>query len=632
MTVLMIVVGCLFVALLARLWFLQVVNVTVANQQVATTGIVTIYRPAPRGEILSRGGKVLVANRQIPVIEVQQQEASNSVLVARLSALLGVPVKTMKALIGSNQYLPYEPVPVFPNASPAQILYVQEHQPLFPGVTATTETEPYVTQAGLSAGNVVGYVGQIDSAELAALNKAGGHYLPGDIIGLTGAEAEFEKYLQGKPGIEKIQVNSQGQELGVISNTPPVPGDNVRLTISASLQSLAVLALHQGEAKARHMFDPVTNSNYMAPGGSALVENPANGQIAALATDPGFNPNLFDNGGISQVAYNALLNNPAHPLENRPIQGLYAPGSTFKLATATAGLLDGIITPTSTYNDTGSVTIGGRVFHDAGNVGGGVITLHTALAISSDNYFNVVGADLWDQRARLGPNALQNIADAYGLNKPTGIDLPGESAGVIPTPALFAAQYKQYPKLFASPNWYSGDSAITAIGQGEVEVTPIAMANAYSAFANGGTLYQPQIALDIETPSGKVIKTFAPVVKGHTPNLPAADRAAMLRGYIGAANNPLGTAGQDFIGSPLASLPVAGKTGTAQVTAPKQITSVFTGFAPAYSPKWVAVSFMEDAGYGTSVAAPIVRELLEKLFGTKVQPVSSYPPVNNLPY
>jgi penicillin-binding protein 2 len=636
LTVLLIVVGCLFIALLARLWFLQVIDVTAGRTAVTTSGQVTVLEPAPRGEILDREGQVLVGNISVPVIEVAKAQIGDSGVVARLAALVGMTVTAMRQAINNNQYTSLQPVPVFEPATPEQILYVQEHPALFPGVTATTLEQPHVTALGEYAGDLLGYVGPIPASEVTAYVKRG--YQATDQVGIGGVEQQFESELRGTPGKEVIQVNASGQALATISQTPPVPGHNVRLSIDGALPKEAVLAMVQGEEAARHTFDPVTQRDFTAPGGSVVAEDPQTGQILALATDPYYNPNLFNDGGISEAAYQQLapcatvptadqaacaLAHPADPLEDRPIQGEYAPGSTFKLATATAGLGYGVITPTSLYDDTGSIDLGGAVFHDDDGEGAGVIDLAQALTVSSDNYFNQIGITLWDDRNTVGEDALQNVADDYGFNRKTGIDLPYENAGVIPTPALYAEEYKEYPQDFATGTWYTGDSAHIAIGQGQVLVTPLQLANAYAAFANGGTLYRPQVALDAETAGGKVVRTYPPGVSGHSPTLTSDERQALLQGYLGVVNDPSGTAYADFAGTPLASKDIAGKTGTAQVTgAGKQNTSVFTSFAPASDPSIVVDCFMEDAGYGASVAAPVVRAVYDQVYGLPIQPVA----------
>jgi penicillin-binding protein 2 len=635
LTVLLIVVGCLFMALLVRLWFLQVIDVTAARAAVTTNGQVTVLEPAPRGEILDREGQILVGNINIPVIEVEKSDAADTAVVTRLAALAGVTIAATRGAIQNNQYTPLQPVPVVEHASPAQILYVQEHPTLFPGVTATTISEPHVTALGEYAGNLLGYVGPISPGELKTYTKAG--YQPTDQVGIGGVEQEFEAELRGTPGKKIVQVNASGQALATVEQVAAVPGSNIRLSINGSLQELAVHALEQGEVAARHTFDPVTHRDFTAPGGSVVAEDPKTGQILALATNPGYDPNLFNDGGISEAAYSRLapcaavpaarqaacaLDHPGDPLLNRAIQGEYAPGSTFKLATATAGLTYGVITPTSIYDDTGSIDLNGAILHDDDGEGSGPIDLSRAITVSSDNYFNQIGISLWNERGTVGETALQKIADGYGFNRRSGIDLPYEASGVIPTPALYAQEYREDPKDFATGTWYTGDSAHIAIGQGQVLVTPLQLADAYAGFADGGTLHTPQVALDAETGSGHIVKRYRPQVSGRTPTLSADERQALLQGYVGVVNDAGGTAYSDFAGGPLASKDIAGKTGTAQVTgAGKQNTSIFTSFAPADDPRYVVDCFMEDAGYGASVAAPVVRALYDQIFDVPVQPV-----------
>jgi penicillin-binding protein 2 len=643
LTVLLIVVGALFIALLARLWYLQVIDVGQAQQAITEADQVTVYQSASRGEILDREGQVLVANRSVPVIEVERADATDKALVTRLAAVIGMTVRQTRVAIDNNQFTYLESVPVLQDASPEQILYVQDHPLAFPGVTATTISEPHVTALGQYAGALLGYVGPIPSTELATYEKRG--YQATDEVGIGGVEQEFEGELRGRPGKKISQINSSGQDLATVAQTAPVPGRNIRLSIDGALQRRAVLAMRQGEAAARKTYDKVTKRNFTAPGGSVVAEDPKTGQLLALATDPSYDPNLFNNGGISQANYDRLapcatvpakdiaaqnacaLAHPADQLLNRPIQGEYAPGSTFKLTTATAGLTVGkppIITPTSPFYDPGYVKIGSTEKHNDGDAAYGTIELPQAITVSSDDYFYNIGIQLWDGRSVYGQTAMQKVEESYGFGRTSGIDLPDESPGVVPTPARSAAEYKADPKAFpGGPGWYTGDSANTAVGQGEVLVTPLQLADAYAAFANGGTLHRPQVALDAETATGHVVRRYRPEVTGHSAALTGADRAAMTEGFVGVVNDSSGTAYSDFARTPLATKDIAGKTGTAQVTgAGKQDTSVFTSFAPASDPQYVIDCFIEDAGYGASVAAPVVRSLYEQLYGLPITPIT----------
>jgi penicillin-binding protein 2 len=619
LTILLVVVVCLFAALLSRLWFLQVMNAPKAQAAAANNGVRVVYTAAPRGVIEDRNGHVLVGNVNEPVIEVSRLVASqNPSMVTHLAPLLGMTVSQLNKAINNLQYSPYVPVPVMPDASPEQILYIQENQNLFPGVQATTMSVRTYSAMGKAAANIVGYVGQISQTQYQQLKSQG--YQPGDQIGLAGVEAEYESLLRGTPGVTKLQVDSQGNVLTTLSTTRPVAGDTLRLSIDGNLQMVAETAIEQGLAAARQTYDKVTHRDFMAPAGSAVVEDPNTGEILALATNPTYNPAQFV-GGISQPNYQALLNNPSDPLLDRTIQGQYAPGSTFKLITATAGLQEHLITPTTPFDDTGHITIGNFVAHNDNDAAYGIITLPTAITVSSDNYFNTIGLDLWYGRSSYGDDALQNVAKEYGLAAPSGIGLPNEASGKIPTPESYASDHEQDPSVFTQAQWYPGNSDQVAIGQDEVLVTPLQLANAYAAFANGGHLLTPQLVQSAVNPTtGRTGRTFATKVV-RTIDLQPAWRAALLQGFTGVVNDPNGTAYGVFAHTPLAAMDIAGKTGTAQVNPPRQDTSVFTSFAPASNPRFVVDAFIEDAGYGASVAAPVVREIYDDLFNFPLQPV-----------
>ena len=618
LTILLVVVVCLFAALFARLWFLQVINAPKAQLAATDNGIRVIYTQAPRGEILDSQGRVLVYNKTEPVIEVTRQVAvQDPQMVARLAPLLGTTIPKLQKAINDVQYSPYAPVPVLINATPEQILYIRENQGLFPGVEATTTTVRAYTPMGLAAANIVGYVGQIGQAELSKLKSHG--YQAGDLIGLAGVEAAYESYLRGTPGVEKVQVDSQGNILTTLTSTRPVPGDNIRLSINGAVQLAAQTALAQGMTAAHHTYDKVTGRDFQAPASSAVVEDPTNGQVVALVTNPTYNPEEFV-GGISEANYQALLNNPSDPLLDRTIQGQYAPGSTFKLVTAIAGLQYGVISPGYTFDDTGFIQVGNFRAHNDNGEAYGPIDLSRALTVSSDNYFNRIGLELWYGRNQYGPDALQNVANEFGFGQPTGIALPNENPGKIPTPASYIKDHESNPSVFTQAQWFPGNSDQVAIGQDEDLVTPLQLANAYATFANGGTFYTPELVKDAETASGRIVKTFAPH-PAHTVNIDPSWRAALLQGFRGAVSDPHGTAYGVFAHSPLAGMDIAGKTGTAQVLAPRQDTSVFTSFAPASNPRYVVDAFVEDAGYGASVAAPVVREIYDSLFGLPLEPV-----------
>ncbi len=633
LTVLVVIVGVLFATLIARLWFLQVVNAPTAQATVQTNGIKTIYIPAPRGEILSSDGQLLAGNRISQVITVDRQSAtSDPAMVSRLAALLGMTVPQLHAAINNVQVSPYVPVPVKTDATDEQILYVKENPQLFPGVQATQQEVRYYTASGVLAANIVGYTGQINAQQYKALKSKG--YGPSDQIGESGVEATFESVLRGTPGVEKVEVDAQGNVLGVVSYTPPVPGDNVVLTINAADQQLAVDTLDSEMAAVRQTRDP-GGLPYRATGGSVVVENPNNGDILAMATAPDYDNNAFV-GGISQAVYRQYTDPANHfPLDNRPIQSALQPGSTYKLISASAGLQDGLITPGYVFDDTlGGLQVGNHFFKNDDGTAYGPVNVTQAIIVSDDAFFYRIGYQFFLDASKYGPDGLQNWAKAYGFGRPTGVDLPGEVGGLVPDAAVVAREHKQYPSAYPNGTWYGGDAAQTAIGQEQDLVTPLQLVNAYSTFANGGTRYVPQIALRIQTPSGRVVQTFAPKVATHVILSPA-NRAAMLAGFEGVTTNPQGTAYASFGGNPGLNVLVAGKTGTAQVvnssvpeTSPlyKQPTSVFSSFAPAGAPQFAVDCMIEQAGYGASACAPVVRQVYNTLFHAKpAAPVNARP-------
>lgn len=622
------VVGCLFMALLARLWDLQVIAGPAAQVAAVDNGIRLVYTPAPRGLILDRNGNLLVGNLDRPAIEVDRLTAlAHPHMQGRLAPLLGMTGTQLRQAIDNPQYAPYAPVPVKVDATPQQILYIQEHPASFPGVKATTIIVRDYTPAGKAAANLLGYVGRITASEYKTLKSQG--YRPDSQIGQTGVEAAFQSVLRGRPGVTELQLNSRGQVLSTLKTIPPVPGTNLRLSIDSNLQQAAMAALTQEAAVKRTQIDPDGSGHYRATGGAAVVEDPNNGQILALASYPTYDPSLFA-GGISAANY-AQLTSPAanSPLDDRAIAGQYFPGSTFKLVTATAGLDSGVVTPSSYYDDTGGgITVGGHFFANDGHQSYGPVALPFALTVSDDAYFYHIGETLYDNQSVYGKDFFQSTAARYGFGHATGINLSGEGTGYVLTPAQKAKLHQQYPQAYPYGNYYTGDAIESAIGQDDVAVTPLQLANAYAAFANGGTLWSPTIALDAETASGKVVRTFSANKLGAAPPLTPAQRQAMTAGFVGVTSNPSGTAFGSFgkTGYPIA---VAGKTGTAQVVfgiphnspAYKQTTSVFTSFAPANAPAYVVDCFMSQAGYGADAAAPVARQIYDVLFHQPVLPV-----------
>jgi penicillin-binding protein 2 len=538
-------------------------------------------------------------------------------VVGRLAALLGMTQAEIDATLADSQFNAYEPVPVMTDVPLNKVLYVRENQSLFPGVSVTLSTQrnyPY----GTAAAHLLGYLGQITPAQLAAYKKYGYHQ--GDLIGQAGVEASYERWLRGIPGKTELEVDALGNVVGTLKTTPSTPGNNLVLTVDLHLQQYVDAALAQGIAKLHSQGLP-------APSGAAVVMNPQNGSVLAMASYPTYSPSAWV-GGISQANYSALTNPANHdPLFNRAIAGLYTPGSTFKIATATAALDSGLITPSTYINDPGYFKIPGVCsgkcsYHNAGGESLGPIQIIKAIAASDDVFFYTLGYRFWVNRSTYGPMPIQNMAHLYGLGRITGIPIPGEVKGQIDSPALRARQHAQNPKAFPYGGWYVGDNLEMAFGQGETLITPIELADAFATFANGGTRYQPRVAEAAVSASGKVVKVFPPVVTGHVTYAPGV-HSTMLTGFEHEVTRPYGTGYGTFLGYPYSQLPIAGKTGTASVAHGTQPNALYVGFAPANAtPRYVVCVVVKEGGYGATGAGPIARSIFQYLIGHPPRPVS----------
>ncbi|HET7487639.1 MAG TPA: penicillin-binding protein 2 [Acidimicrobiales bacterium] len=617
-----IVVVSLFSTLFARLWYLQVMD-TGTFQALATQNRVrTVYDPAPRGRILDRQGRPLVENRGYQAITVIRHEvAGKPEVVARLAALLGVSQTELQRRIDDRRYSPYKPVPVAENVPEETVVYLRENSLAFPGVEAQTVAERTYPHGSLAA-HVLGYVGEINDAELSA--RQGKGYRLGDDIGKSGVEQSFEDDLRGTPGATRLEVDAAGNVLlPALSTTPPKPGHDIQLTIDLDVQGLAEDSLQKGLEAARGQRDRTTGRGFEAPAGAVIVMDPRDGSLLAMASNPTYNPADFVNG-IKPDLFAALQDpNNHYPLTNRAIGGQYAPGSTFKLFTALAALRTGIIAPNTTFLDEGAYTVRGCknnkcTFRNAGGHAYGRVNLPQALTVSSDAFFYNLGATLW---LGGGPNrqAIQGAARDLGLGERTGIALAGEQKGRVSDPDTRKKAHEQNPKAYPNGTWYAGDNVNLAIGQGDTAVTPLQLADAYAAFANGGTIVRPRVVARVLGSDGQSVHDFAPEGVRKVAIDPG-QRSAILQGLKGAIANPEGTGAGAFAGFPLLNFPVAGKTGTAQVVG-KQDTAVFVAFAPADNPQYVVAVVMEQAGFGGAVAAPVARRILDGLAGAPPGPV-----------
>ncbi len=654
--VLGIVAFALFAVLFGRLWYLQVM-VAPRFAQAARVSQVRVIQIAPiRGRILDRNGVVLAENKLTTVVTVERADIASTkartALFAKMAPILGETPVQLEARYRGNQYSPLLPLPLTTIKDEGTAVFLKERLEEFPGVAVTDQPERFYTYGPLAA-HVIGYIGKL-SKEVAtgyahdcdADLTAPTCYQLSDTVGISGVEQVFERELRGRPGYRKLEVDAKGRVIQVLKDVVPVPGNDVVLTIDAQIQQLAeqALAVKLQEVATRGPIDRAsklpTGARYTAPTGVVVVEDPSNGQILAMASYPTFDPREFAQG-ISQERYNQLYSKEQNfPLLNRVVQGEYAPASTFKLVTATATISYGLKSPADTYTDTGKFDLhdlepkcsGLCIFHNAGNQVNGKIDMRQALSVSSDDYFYDIGARFWLYR-NYDPNrivrydyALQDEARRYGFGSATGVQLPDEHAGRVPDDTVKQQLHQEHPGAFPDGVWTTGDNINVAIGQGLVSVTPLQLVNAYAAFANGGTLWYPNIAQAIDangtagTDQPKVLRAVQPRANA-TISLPPIVRDPILlglEGAVGAAdvgNGRSGTAFQAWQGFPLDHFMVAGKTGTAQdnTQLPENDNSVFVAFGPVQNPKYAVLCIMEKSGFGADAAAPVVRRVFEGL-------------------
>lgn len=632
MSLIGIVAVALFASLFARLYDLQVVGAGTYQVQAEANRVRTVQLPAPRGRVLDRNGKIMVDNRVAVVVGIDRSELEElsrkrqTDLINRLSVELtsaGKPItpEQIRLRLVDQRYSRYAPVPLATDVPEAFKIYLDERAADFPSVVVertALRTYPF----GPLAGQLLGYVGKINPDELSAeRDQKAKPYTLNDEIGKSGVEAAYEPWLRGTPGLRRIEVDAKGNPVRVISERPPKAGDDVVLSINADLQALAEQKVAQGLADARKRRNRDGSVNN-APIGAAVVLDPNNGQVLAMASYPSLDPRIFADG--RDRAEDAFLRNPANhfPENNWAMQGQWAAGSTFKLFVGYAALMSGLMAPDTIFSDRGGYQIpgctGAKCFRsNAGGHAYGNINISRALTISSDAFFYNVGAQFWLQADRFGgPEAMQQYLRPFGLGAETKIALPGEQPGRVPTPAW---KLDWGTRTGQDAKWRTGDNVNMAVGQGDDLVTPLQLATGYATFANGGTRYVPQVALRAQTyATNHVTRRFQPKV-AQKVNLPPQVRQPLLDGLAGVPRS--GTAAGAFAGFPLDQFPVAGKTGTAQVQGTAD-TAVFSAFGPLPAPRYEVAVFLQESGFGATAAAPVARALFEGLAGIRpLQPV-----------
>jgi penicillin-binding protein 2 len=581
----------MFAIIFFRLWYLQVLSGDHYLAQADNNRVRSIVSPAPRGKIVDRNGHTLVDNRPAQVVQVEPDKlpkgaAERTRLYANLAKVLHMTRREVRTSVRTQlSAVPFSAAIVKTDVALPVVQYLSEHASSFPGVSVDKiwlRSYPFHQLAGQIFGNV----GEVTGDQLKQRRYAG--VKQGDRVGQSGIESSYDRFLRGKNGARRIIVDAGGDPRGTLGLVPPVSGHQLRLSLDLGVQRVGQQAI-SGDTGAFVAMDVHT------------------GAVLGLGSSPSFDPNVFSKG-IKQTVFDAL-NSSANgaPLANRATQGLYPTGSTFKLITATAALQGGLITPDQTLYDPGYLKVGGVTFNNAEGAVHGALALRKALTVSDDVFFYKLGLEANNSG---DGHLIQRWAARYGLGQTTGIDLPSENQGLIPSPEWRNALYK---KKLTDRIWSSGDNINLAVGQGDVQVTPLQLAVAYAALANGGTLLKPHLGERIEDQSGRVIQEFSPRVKRKL-HVDPAYRQAIIDGLRGAASAPGGTSTGVFQGFPI---PIAGKTGTAQKGLGRADQSWYVALAPYPAFRYVVVVTAEHGGFGADTAAPEARKILAAIFGIK---------------
>jgi len=660
LSVIGIVVFSLFVALVARLWYLQVVQKDDLAQVASANQVRTVPLPPMRGRILDRAGRVLADNDSTLNVTIDRKVIKSQAERAALFERLAGPLKTtpdeLEKRYQSPKYNLYEALPLAEDVDESTAIFLKERREDYPGVEVVEGFIRKYRYAPL-ASQIIGYMGAISKDTQSQYTKKG--YQLSDRVGVAGVEATYEDALHGKPGYIKYAVDAHNRVLGVVERVDPVPGDDVKLTIDLKLQQYTEQILQAGIMAARSHLVSVTNADlkaqatgqtFQAPAGAMVIEDPNNGEILSMASYPTFDNRWFI-GDLPQAKYSALFpqDSDRSPLTNRAISGGYTIGSTMKLFTSIAALQSGALAgPSDTYDDQGKYEIPecydsrvGCVFHNSGGLKPGRIDLQNAISMSSDDYFYRLGVSMFHDLSE--KDVFQKTLYQFGFGSDTGIDLPFENSGRVPT----AAVKKKLAESGAiskedGDGYFVGDNLQLAIGGGLFAASPLQLVNGYSTFANGGDHWVPHVGMAViasGTPSkapGLVDMTQAQTTQivdakatSHI-DIQQSWRDAITRGLIGVTQKrtfPFGTAHRTFQNYNFDAFPIAAKTGTAQSGNGEAAngSSRFVGFGPVRAgdtPQYTVGGIIEKGGFGADAAAPVVKCIFEALSGQNKTPLA----------
>lgn len=593
-----------FLLLFARFVYLQVVQHDYYHLLAEQNRVQIVPLVPNRGVIVDRNGVVLANNFAAYTLEIVPSQVDNiDAVIDRLAEVVIITSKDRRRFQRMLEEVPdFSSIPIRTRLSDEEIARFAARQFHYPGVQINARLFRHYPLGEIGS-HVVGYIGRISEADYRALQARGiaGNYSRSDYIGKVGLEQRYEKELRGITGFEHVETDANGRAVRTLRSLLPVSGNDLLLALDARLQQVAEQVF--GEFR-----------------GSLVAIEPSTGGVLALVSQPGFDPNLFVEG-IDPQSWEALNNSPDHPLNNRALQGVYPPGSTFKPFMALAGLELGKRTPGFTIHDPGFFQIGGsgRVFRDWKRGGHGMVNMHKAIVVSCDTYFYGLAQDL-------GIDAISEFIGQFGLGRRTGIDIEGEVAGLLPS-----QEWKQ--RRFGQ-RWFVGDTISVGIGQGYNLTTPMQLAFATAILANNGRIYRPHVVQHIQDSQTRALTTIEPQPIGQLRLKP--ENIDLVRNAMVDVTRPGGTAAWSGMGAKYA---LAGKTGTSQVIGLRgqeydetriderhRDHALFVAFAPADDPKIALAILVENGGSGSATAAPIARKVIDfYLYGTLPKPRAPVP-------
>ena len=595
-------------ALFVKLWSMQVISGRDYTAKAEENRITEYTTVAPRGRIFDRNGVELVGNRATFAVLISADEQSNKKVIRRLSNVLGIPRETVmaKALDSSGGAQADRLVAL--DVDERAVAYITERPTAFPGVTVESRTVRTYPQGTLAA-HVLGYAGTISQEELS--QQSGSHsYESGDSVGKDGAEQAFESYLQGDRGVKRVEINAAGDVVGAVDSIDPVRGNDVCLTIDSKVQKVAEEAL-------QHAFQDAAAANYdNASSGAIVCLDARNGEVIAMASAPTYEPAQFIDGVSSDVWETLVDPDNDYPLSNRCIAGLYPAASTFKGFTGLAGLEHKFATTSKIWDCKGTWTGFGKSWPQKcwNTYGHGHIGFHHGIVESCDVVFYEIGKQFYNIKG--SDTVLQEYLQDWGFGSVTGIELPGEQAGRVPTPEWKKDYNKDAPENQA---WQPGDITNLIIGQGDLLVTPLQIACGYAGLATG-TIPKPVLLKSVLAQDGKTVVVDGSRFYGSNfnPSYKKKNLQIMRSGFEGVVS-------EGSVKSVFADMGVksAGKTGTGEV-AGKDNYAWYVGYAPANKPKYVCACIIEQGGAGATSAAPAVRSVLAKALGKSSKHVSGH--------